>query len=239
MMRYWLEDCDHKHFSCKLIGNQARLPTRLIYVGHRDLAAPVLKLIETKNLQRVVHYLALSHPWGDEPYYCTYPADLERHKQGIDMKALPATFRDAVEITRKLGINYLWIDSICIIQGPDGDFRQESKRMENVFSQAYCVLAASSALGQRSGFSGSHGGVRRLGESRHTLRLPLNGGNQLYVCDFIDSFDKDVLESGLNQRGWVLQERALARRTIYFTNTQTYFECGAGVRCETFTKMTK
>lgn len=237
-MRHWLDDCDQKHSNCKQIGNQGSLPTRLLYVGRLDLKPPVLKLIDTKDPQGIVHYLALSHPWGNEPHFCTYPDNLERHKQGIDEAVLPATFRDAVEITRKLGHSYLWIDSICIIQGPDGDFRQESKRMEDVFSRAYCVLAASSALGQWSGFLRHHE-ARRLGESRQILRLPFDGENPLYVCDSIDNFDKDVLESGLNQRGWVLQERALARRTIYFTKSQTYFECGAGVRCETFTKMTK
>jgi len=43
----------------------------------------------------------------------------------------------------------------------------------------------------------------------------------------------------MNKRGWVLQERALACRTIYFTAQQTYWECGGGVRCETLTKMSK
>ena len=65
-------------------------------------------------------------------------------------------------------------------------------------------------------------------------------GEEIFcVCEAIDDFYRDVDQGELNQRGWVLQERALSRRTIYFTETQSYWECGGGVRCETMTKMKK
>jgi hypothetical protein len=60
-----------------------------------------------------------------------------------------------------------------------------------------------------------------------------------FICENIDDFDRHVLNGHLNKRGWVLQEHALAHRTIFFTEHQTYFECGDGVRCETLTKMSK
>ncbi|KAK3897697.1 hypothetical protein C8A05DRAFT_38726 [Staphylotrichum tortipilum] len=52
-----------------------------------------------------------------------------------------------------------------------------------------------------------------------------------------DNFASDVEGSELNQRGWVLQERALSHRTIHFASTQTYWECGHGIRCESFAKL--
>lgn len=151
---------------------------------------------------------------------------------GMTFDSLPRTFQNAVTITRDLGLEYVWIDSICIIQGQDGDFKQESTRMEDVFSNAYCVLAASSSTGQDDGF---------LKQRTQRRSISFQQGNKppLFVSEFIDDFNRDVLESNLNSRGWVLQERALARRTIYFTDTQTYFECGEGVRAETMTKMHK
>lgn len=179
-------------------------------------------------------YFALSHRWGSAPYFCTRPENLSQHKNGICFEELPATFQHAVLVTRALGLQYLWIDSICIIQGPGGDFDKEAERMEDVFSQAYCVLAASSANGQAGGFL-------KQRQDRLYLAYPRVDGvrGTVYACEFVDNFQKDALDSQLNQRGWVLQERALARRTIYFTNTQTYWECGDGVRCETMTKMQK
>ncbi|KAJ3962810.1 hypothetical protein N0V92_000498 [Colletotrichum tropicale] len=165
-------------------------------------------------------------------HFCTYTSNIERHKAGIDFNILPDTFKDAVTITRELNIKYLWIDSLCIIQGPDGDFTEQSKHMEDVFSSAYCVLAASRAAGQCDGFLGD-----RVGRDYVTFS---RGEDEVYhVCEEIDNFQGDVIDGALNQRGWVLQERALARRTIYFTEKQTYWECGGGIRCETFTKLKK
>lgn len=178
-------------------------------------------------------YLALSHPWGVQtPYFCTYRTNYEDHLKRIDFEKLPSTFQNAITMSRALGVQHLWIDSICIIQGEDGDFNEESKNMEDVFSSAYCVLAASSANGQYDGFL-------KPREARKFLTIVRDGLPPTHVCRFIDDFGKHVIEGDLNKRGWVLQERALARRTIYFTSKQAYWECGDGVRCETLTKMHK
>lgn len=191
-----------------------------------------IHLCETKPVQGL-QYAALSHPWGKGPHFCTTLANIAAHQERIDFEVLPAMFQDAVVTTRELGLEYLWIDSVCIIQGEGGDFDQEAKRMEDVFSSAFCVIAASSAHGQNDGF------LRRQRTHRECLTFEREGFPPLYVSHFMDDFRRDVLEAPLSRRGWVLQERALARRTIYFTDRQTYWECGKGVRCETLTKMDK
>ncbi|KAK4170663.1 heterokaryon incompatibility protein-domain-containing protein [Triangularia setosa] len=233
----WLSDCDKNHRGCAPLKTYPP-PTRLIDLGSPD--APVVRLIQTKATE-TVKYIALSHPWGQGHSFCTFPHNLAKHKRAIPVHSpdFPDTFRDAIAATRALEVQYLWIDSICIIQGPNGDFDKEAKRMEDVFSAAYCVIAASSARGQRDGFL-------KTRKERQFLHLPVtstvstqngpyNGG--LYICRFIDNFSEHVLNGPLCKRGWVLQERALARRTIYFTDWQTYWECGCGVRCETLTKI--
>lgn len=135
-------------------------------------------------------------------------------------------------MTRQLGVQYLWIDSLCIIQGDDGDFKDEAKHMESVFSFAHCVIAASRSTGTSDGFL-------KKRRDRVVVEFDSPGEPTVYVCEAIDDFQGDVIDGALNKRGWVLQERALARRTIYFTETQTYWECGEGIRCETLTKMRK
>lgn len=178
-------------------------------------------------------YIALSHPWGIAPHFITDVNNLAQHKDGIKVENLPATFRDAVATTRTLNKRYLWIDSICIIQGPNGDFEDEAKKMETVFSSAYCVIAASRA---HSHFDGFLQGRRE--RDYVTIRKGATDA-PFYICENIDNFNLHVLNGHLNQRGWVLQEHALARRTVLFTEHQTYWECGDGVRCETLTKMSK
>ncbi|KAI4621856.1 hypothetical protein J4E80_004229 [Alternaria sp. BMP 0032] len=240
LLRLWLEDCssqrdahDVSHKACHVIGRES-LPTRLIDVG--TLEDPRLRLVETAHEKLAnVKYIALSHPWGDTKQYApfsTLRGTVDVYKVAIPYEKLPATFKDAVICTRNLNIRYIWVDSICIIQGKDGDFNEEATRMEDVFSGAFCVLAASRASNQHDGFLGPRA-------KQQFITMKRTDQKTFYVCKTINNFSKDVIDGSLNKRGWVLQERALARRTIYFTASQTYFECGEGIRCETLTKMRK
>ncbi|KAG8161671.1 hypothetical protein KVR01_008658 [Diaporthe batatas] len=228
ILRRWLHDCDKNHRDCMpRDSSQGDLPRRLINVGKGH--SSVVKLYETQDTDNM-KYFALSHPWGNPPHFCTYPDNIDEHRKGVPVESLPRTFRDAITVTRQLGFQYIWIDSLCIIQGKQGDFDTEGKRMEGIFSHAYCVLAASGATNQTDGF------LKPI-QQRNSVGIQQPGKDPLYICEFMDDFKEHVLNSRLNQRGWVLQERVLARRTIYFSNKQSYWECGRGVRCESMTKM--
>lgn len=199
-------------------------------------------------------YIALSHCWGklseDRKHeFCLSVDNLnERQKNGFHLSDLPLTFRDAITVARLLGIRYLWIDSLCIIQYGDDlkDWHKEASCMEAVFSNAYFTIAATSAEDSDAGF------LARRKPSRHRSKanerpsskslppyVPINSPTHgpLYICSTADTFDEDVAGGPLNKRAWVLQERALSRRTIHFTANQAYFECGDGVRCETMSYM--
>jgi len=140
-----------------------------------------------------------------------------------------------VRVTRGLGLQYLWIDSLCIIQDDSHDWDTESKLMERVFSSAYVTISASCSSGTDDGFLKD----RRPKGQCVTAQAPGASGAFYYLSSAIDNFRRDVEEGELSKRAWVLQERALSRRTIFFSQTQTYWECGQGVRCETLTKMKK
>ncbi|KAL2128804.1 hypothetical protein VTI74DRAFT_8610 [Chaetomium olivicolor] len=232
VIRKWLSHCDVNHTCCKpprttpssTATNNNRLPTRLIQVGKPGDTQ--VRLIETQP-NDVGTWLALSHQWGAGPHFLTTPSNLHSHLRGIPIATLPATLRDAVRVTRAVGCSYIWIDSLCIVQGPGGDFNREAKRMEQVYSGAYCVLAVSRGTGDGAGFLHP-----RRGRDSVALQREVDTG-RFYICENVDDFNGHVLEGDLNRRGWVLQEHALARRTVFFTERQMYWECGQGVRCET------
>ncbi|WAO91722.1 Protein kinase domain-containing protein [Fusarium falciforme] len=240
LMSHWIRDCDSNHPECHPLNHDPEcLPTRLLDVGPNgspgnDSLVHLLVTKEDLDSGHNLRYIALSHPWGDarqHDHFCTTPKNLnQRLISGIAFDQLPRTFKHAVKVTRSLNIRYLWIDSLCIVQGDGGDFDTEAKNMETIFSSAYCVIAASRASGTSSGFLEQRA-------AREFIRLDESVGSPHYVCKAIDDFQHDVIEGGLNKRGWVLQERALARRTIHFTKNQTYWECGHGVRCETLAHM--
>lgn len=236
ILRQWLKDCDGRHqpSQCQASENKF-VPTRLIDVGREWL--DTVRLYETHSGESL-KYLALSHRWGEKALsFQTFRKNVDDYRKGIHIAQLPATFRDAVRVTRELGFQYLWIDSVCIIQkdaSDQGDIEFEATRMDQVFSSASCVIAASSVEGQSDGFLN-----QREGEVRDFVTFHRPGQPLLYICPCLDHFKQHVLESPLSKRGWVMQERVLARRTIYFTDKQTYWECGDGVRCETLTRMDK
>ena len=187
-----------------------------------------------------VNYAALTHRWGAPAAHGNfrlYGDNLDYWQRFMDLDKLPKTFRDAVKVTKSLGLRYLWIDSLCIVQDDPKDLRTEVHTMENVFSFAYVTLSATSARDTVDGFIKSR--TQRQSYSVDILSPSGGDASKVYLCEPIDDFRRDVEHSELSRRGWVFQERALSRRTIHFTETQVYWECGKGIRCETLTKLAK
>jgi hypothetical protein len=236
LLQEWLRACDGEHDDCGAPGGPPPLPTRVLNVG--DGRDPTYLRLYHPSRGEKGDYLALSHCWGkptkeQKDSFTTTIKNVDKRCQGISLVDLPRTFQDAVRVTRELGKRYLWIDSLCILQGQDGDWEKESKLMGSVFGNAYCTIAATSGVDSDAGFLGPRKSARNY------VPVTSSSHGQVYVCEAIDDFHHDVEKGVLNQRAWVLQERALSRRTIHFTTRQTYFECGAGIHCETLTHMSK
>ncbi|RDW58909.1 hypothetical protein BP6252_13385 [Coleophoma cylindrospora] len=232
LVKEWIRVCDSTHRMCRRghevdkDGSTPTMPTRLIAVGE------TLRLVNSASIDKSA-YVALSHCWGpltEAEKFCTYMSNIADLQQYIDFARLPRTFRDAVDVTRGLGIKYLWIDSLCIIQDDAKDWESEAGKMEQVFSAAYCTIGASSAKSSLEGFLAQP-------NARPCVQLSTLDKGTTYVCLAVDDFHRDMELSELNRRGWALQERALSRRTIYYTSTQVYWECGAGVHCETLARL--
>lgn len=204
-----------------------------------DSDSTELELWETKSKTGELSngYVALSHCWGkpekeDKKRFCTTEENRQRRLKGFSMNELPKTFQDAVKVTRALGKQYLWIDALCIIQAiedtDESDWKDEAGRMERVFGSAYCTIAATSAEDWKKGFLEWESTPRFVQDASGQWRY--SGSN---TTDYI----KDVDAARLNQRAWVLQERVLSRRTIHFTESNMYWECGKAVRCGNFRKL--
>jgi len=233
LLRTWLQSCDKYHNQCKHIASrQECLPTRLLDLSNPDS----LKLVPGQEVS-FPRYIALSHRWGESdktPSYRTTNNNIHSREKGSNFHVsdLPLTFRDAIKVSQGLGIHYLWIDSLCIIQDCKEDWAKESRRMEDVYAGAYCTIAATSATNSQEGFLGQDI------DSKHVFVYDNDNPSQrAYARIETANFDREVDGAQLNQRGWVLQERLLSRRTVHFGSSEMYFECGYGRYGEDLTRM--
>ena len=228
---------------CKEHGSRenARLPARLV-----DLSNDQLRLIVTNETKPDGPYVSLSHCWGSDQHFKLTTATVDQMKAGFSRSLLPRTFNDAIRATRELGLNYLWIDALCIIQDSKSDWSQEALAMAYVYQGALCNLAA-------TGSADGHGGLfhdrnvnmvpRCIVEtdwpdiSVQKLRKQPEWGSskqRLYEVRS-DGFWRTELERApLLQRAWVLQERLLAPRVVHFGARQVLWECLELEACQTY-----
>lgn len=230
LFQKWLYVCDNEHGHARDAssgGCAVQMPTRLIYVGESS------EHLEDIKYSGFLRYLALSHCWGGSTSLSTLTSNIDKFRSEIPHEQLPLNFQEAIKVTRALKIPYLWIDSLCIIQDDPEDWRREAARMGQVFSNAYCTIAATSAAASNEGFL-----APKL-NSALSAALKTPEGGLLHISEFMENCNRDLESAPLNTRGWVMQERALSRRTLHFTKTQVYWECGNGLNCERLFKLSK
>jgi hypothetical protein len=229
------------------------LPSRILDVEPRERAS-IVCLIPTQNincLPRRAFYATLSHCWGTVSVIRTTKETLAQRMSGIDWESLPRTFQDAITIVRALRIRFIWIDSLCIIQDDDLDWKIESARMAAIYSNSYLNIAA-------TGASDSRGGClfpRNLQHVSRTFEIgshPINPSPStdhdeptVFVRASFESvhhrystrstYDTDLPDTKvvpLLSRAWVFQERHLAPRTLHFHPSEMVMECKSTLCCE-------
>jgi hypothetical protein len=225
----WFQECLDNHEAC---GKAARegldgnvtLPTRLVHVPIAESENP--RLVATSG--QTGRYLALSYRWGTATITKTLKDNLDTHSKSISASTLSKTFQDALTITRRLGFQYIWIDSLCIIQNFPQDWAREAMQMASIYTNAAMTISASVSDSADSGLFYPY-------TVDYSPKLTLRSIGGTAVADFflttrsVSSFEDDVKKGTLSNRGWCLQERLLSRRILHFGTSQLHWECLSGV----------
>ncbi|KAF7893886.1 hypothetical protein EAF00_007400 [Botryotinia globosa] len=220
----WLSNCIQKHEACNS-NNHETFPTRLIFVAEESP-----RIVSTSDYQERLRYATLSHSWGSHEVIKLTTKNIGQLMKEIPLDSLPKTFEDAINITQKLGIDFLWIDSLCIIQNDDDDWQKEAALMSSVYGGSVITIAASSARDSTEGcflkppkFSGG-------------LRARITDGGRQRVQDFQNQaeYESSTLRAHLGTRAWALQEKLLSPRTIHFGNRGAFWECRSLIASEFF-----
>jgi Heterokaryon incompatibility protein (HET) len=204
----WISTCTAQHERCSQAHNLP-LPTRVI-----DVSGPRPRLIDGGSSSGL--YTALSHCWGQlhRPLSYTTSYTLEDFRYGIDLLDLPATFRDAIEVTRRLKISYLWIDSLCIVQDLVEDWQREARLMGSYYQNCFLNISALDAPDSDTGFL----------KPRQTYpTVQLEGSYHMRPAR--RTWRNVFQDSPLSRRAWVLQERLVSTRVLHYGNDDMFWEC--------------
>lgn len=194
--------------------------------------------VETKDV--AAEYVALSHVWGGVLPIRLTASTLEEKKRKIVFDSTSKTLQEAVEVTRRLGIPYIWIDSLCIIQeGDDGvDWNREAPKMGDIYNMATLTISAGSCQSSASGLfpeckDRNPTNKRVVVYEDHTAKVfaRFRHGDPFSTSEAAHS--SLPLEPPLiRSRGWVLQEDLLSPRILQFCREEMTWICSTYSRCE-------
>ncbi|KIK87549.1 hypothetical protein PAXRUDRAFT_831829 [Paxillus rubicundulus Ve08.2h10] len=222
LAKTWLRECIEGHEECPKYEPRP-LPTRVLDVAPVDDSLQHQIRLCVPNGEAAT-YAALSYCWGGPQPFSTQKSTLETYLKGIDMQQLPSTIRDAVTVTRKLGLRYLWVDAFCIIQDDDLDKQKEIARMGEIYRQSYCTIIAECAARVSDGFSHEKPEPPDCTQYRLPYVVPDEViGTMLLRSQ--EAYGYDPLEEPLNARGWTLQERLLPPRQLLYTSHSLRWKC--------------
>ncbi|KAI0631614.1 heterokaryon incompatibility protein-domain-containing protein [Trametes polyzona] len=232
--------CLHEHRSCRMVSPQYDsecLPTRL--VDCRDPLRP--RLLKTADRKEAYSYVALSYVWGADGQrrqYCTTTKNVSDYMDGIDPQHLPQTIRDAIQVTRDLGFDYLWVDGLCIIQDSNEDKHLEIGRMRHIYRRSSLTIIAARARDVDQGFlqdlppppplHPTHTlpficPRRSSDPSNHTpCQTPRIG--TVYLTQEDSPGPRPEAEP-IDLRAWCLQEFLMSPRTLIFSSKTIVFGC--------------
>jgi hypothetical protein len=226
--KVWIKTCQESHQRCRKYV-ETKLPIRLIDVGSSE-TLPKLRRSGPSELGK---YLALSYCWGGAQTAQATTINLPEYENAIPMLSLPQTIRDAVQVTRQLGIKYLWVDSLCIVQDDDKDKRQNLSQMCSIYQNALLTISAACTESSNSGFLYKRSLPVRLfalnqavakAYTTFTLRARTEDGREgsLIVSQPLKYAE---LFEPIERRAWTLQEMLMSDRLLIYSSLQLLWRC--------------
>ncbi|KAH6659131.1 heterokaryon incompatibility protein-domain-containing protein [Truncatella angustata] len=229
-MRTWVKICrdgDQGHENC-LKRSKTFMPDKVLFIGNDQ--NPTMHLFNAKfwaDRGIVDEYIALSYCWGQESFLKSTKENIASFHKEIRWDMLPPLFQDVVRIAKGLDVPFVWIDSLCIVQDDELDWKIQAPKMGDIYANAFLTVAAASSSSPADGILGER--PTRWHTRTTTITNPLNGvSTDLCVRQrAIDMWGtaREANPDYLDSRAWIWQERILSTRTIVFTKAALRFEC--------------
>jgi hypothetical protein len=209
-----------RHSACQ--SKFKKHPTRLLDVSASGIC------LET-TFEDDAAYVILSYCWGSNGSLKSTIANLDTFKRTISERDIPKTILDAIQITRRLGFQYLWVDALCIVQDSPEDWSREFPRMVDYYRRAIFTFSAQQP-------TSCHDGIFK---TRSLKSVQISKEYHIRPCSMDQSSDKwgsGAITGPLSTRAWTLQERMLSNRILYYSEKEILWECQSSAHREGSTK---
>jgi hypothetical protein len=202
----WLNICKAGH------GGSCGVKRPFLVQDFQVIQCSTRRIVPLPENQR---YAALSYPWG--------PAEAAPEFMRKIPASTPRVIEDAIICTEKIGLNYLWVDRLCINQANSKSKHEIIHSMDKIYHNATVTIIDAAGIGPRFGLPG-------VSQTERQTQASIYFNKQKFIS--ISNARQDVMSSKWAKRGWTYQEGLLARRRLVFTRSQVYFQCLDSYFCE-------
>lgn len=202
LVRRWLAVCQERH------GKACRRNRVLkeLNRSHPTNEVPEFRCIDLEQdclvlLPAGCRYAALSYVWGRQEFFATRMSNVRsleergalRNPEYLDK--IPPTIKDAFHVTREIGMRYLWVDNLCIVQDDMEKKTATIKTMDLIYAAADLVIVAAGSETAFSGIAGVHPGSR-------TSRQPIEEIAPGFRLAFRSRYADSMRAVPYHTRGW-------------------------------------
>ena len=228
-----MSDCFNTHEDCPQ-NLPADLPARLVQVS--SLGEPLSARLREFHGQKG-YYCALSYCWGGDQFHKTLSERYSQYKRELPYKNLPRTIIDAFEVTRSMGLKYIWIDSLCIIQDDDKDKQTHMANMMHIYQNTQFTISVTSGSSATQGFLEPNSDDASPIGFYHPFRVDEHTiGSVVMTAPNLSSFYLACCGlKPINTRAWTLQEVLFTPRLLFFNQIHMVWRCQKGYKPDSIT----
>ncbi|KAI6749441.1 hypothetical protein HG530_015280 [Fusarium avenaceum] len=245
LIRHWRLECQAKHQACNKRSLENKLPTRVIEIMSTGREVTNVRVVETYDLKGNHEYACLSYCWGSaKQASSTTTSSFPRE---IAITDLPKTISDAIWLCYALKIRYLWVDSMCIIQGDASDWQRESAKMCDTYGRSALTIATEICATSTQSFADQRKESNYFSGPRTMLKdadQPLSPRKSIWfrekdsrqksspwaaevAWNVLNYFNTDEQTKVWRTRAWTFQEWMISPRVLHI-DEMTLWHCFEG-----------
>ena len=212
LIKSWIQSCSVQHKRCRFPALEVSKEENIRLIDVQDYTVI--------SATTAAKYVALSYVWGPATTPLLTRDNISQCSslRGLKELIIPRTISDAIHLATFIGMRYIWVDSLCIIQDDDKDKQQQLPIMASIYSSAELVVVAAAGNDANAGLPGIQNAPRYVGQRVETI----NGTTFITAQPSL----QQVLDwSVWNSRGWTFQEAIFSRRAVVFTENLVYWNC--------------